>query len=422
TLSDPNDTWGTGTGGVGEAIFDIYYKDSLGNWVNADETDHFTPTNGVLKVDGLPLGTYYAVEVQAPNGYLLDQTPIKFVLDGTTNAVQTYTFPNDKKLTVTKEVVTEGDDTGNIYNWKITADIPGNAQNLISYAVTDKYENQKDVTITSVVATNGTNTLTLASTDYTTSTGTGTLTVTLTSEGIAKLDPYTSLEINVTSTIADDYSTGKVVNESSITYKYAYDPDDNDPNDEIPDDIPEPSDTYPTTISYPDPVNPEPDADNAKDEFTPATITISNYETGKSVELSGGVYEISRCSQHKDSDYSDDVVTLANLAPGEYTIKQLATKSGYYVEEDAAKNTKTIYIDKDGTVYEGTEASHTTVLANNKVIFYNDPTVEGFNLPFTGTTATIVFTIAGIGVMGGALFFFIFFKKRDKDEEDKENA
>lgn len=424
TLSDPNDTWGTGTGGVGEAIFDIYYKDTLGNWV---KKQNFTTNNGVLQVDGLPLGTYYAVETQAPDGYLLDQTPIKFVLDGTSDAIQVNTFPNDKELEVAKEVMTDSNlITGKNYMWKITADIPDKAENLISYAVTDTYENQESVAIASVIATDGTNSKTLALTeDYTVSTGNGTLTVTLTPAGIGKLDDYTSLEITVTSTIVGDYTAGKVKNSSSIAYKYAFNPDDNDNTtggDEIPDDIPDPDkvDNYPGITSYPDPSDPDYPPEGTYDEFTPATITISNVDKNDTSKELTGTFEVSRCSEYSD-DAETKLVTLANLAPGVYTIKQISTQSGYYVEDDEAVNTKTIFIDKNGKVYEGTDNTGTE-LTDKKVIFYNEPTVEGFDLPFTGTTATIVFTIAGIGVMGGALFFFIFFKKRDKDEEEQENA
>lgn len=415
TLSDPDDVWGSN--GVGEAVFDIFYKDTLGNWVNVDENKHFVINdinNGILKVDGLPLGTYYAVEIDAPDGYLLDQTPIKFFLDGTnTNSVQTHEFVNDKELEVAKEVITSGTGTGLQYKWKITADVPQKTKNLLSYTITDKYTNLDITDIAIDGFTQGTH--------YTVEEDNvaGTVTIDFTKEGIAKLSG-SSIEIKVTSNKAG--SGASVANSAAIAYKYAYNPD---PDDTIPDDIPgiidpDDDDAYPEVKNYPvDPEHPDP---KTKDEFTPATITISNRETGKTTELTGGKYDVSRCSVHKDDDYDGEVVTLANLAPGEYTIKQLATQSGYYVEENAAKNTKTIFIAKDGTVYEGTAAVAGKELTDNTVIFYNDPTVSGFDLPFTGTTATIVFTIAGIGVMGGALFFFIFFKKRDKDEEEKENA
>lgn len=416
-------------GDITEATFDIFYTDSLGNWIDAGD---FTTTNGVLMVDGLALGKYYAVEKIAPTGYLLDKTPIEFNLDGSgTISQQVQTMSNDSELKVKKNVVTEGEGTGLHYKWKIEAEIPDKAQNLISYSVTDTYTNQKNVTIASVVATDGSERKTLGSGDYTTSTDTGTLTVTLTAAGIAKLGDYSSLEITVTSDIADNYESGKVINASSINYEYAYNPPADDPNnhdDDINQIIPDPDDP-----NDPDrPYTPDPKAypgngtdEDTTDEFVPATITISNVDAADgTTELSDGEYEIDRCSPHSDADDGDGdttITTLENLAPGVYTIEQTATQSGYFVDDPV--NPKTIFVDKDGTVYEGTAAVEGKELRGNKVIFKNSKTALGFELPFTGTIATRVFTIVGICLMGGALFFIIIlFKKRDEDEEEQNKA
>ncbi|WP_294480623.1 SpaA isopeptide-forming pilin-related protein [uncultured Ruminococcus sp.] len=404
-----SDTWDTSL----NATFKIYYQNTLDKWVEVGDFD--TDDNGIIQVDGLPLGTYYAIETEAPEGYLLDQTPIKFELDGTgVISKQFKTFTNDKELKVAKEVITSGDNTGLHYKWKITADVPEKTENLLSYTITDKYTNLNITNIAIDGFTEGS--------DYTVTndTATGTVTIVFTEDGIAKLSG-SSIEIIVTS---DNASTGDVANSAAIAYKYAFNPpadDPNTPDDDIYKVIPDPDTdpSYPTEKNYP--VDPDNPPAGTHDEFTPATITISNVDANNhDKELKNGKYEVSRCSPY-DDDNTTNVVTLENLAPGVYTIKQLATESGYYVENDVNKNTKTIFIDKDGKVYEGTDNTGTELTAK-KVIFYNDATISGFDLPFTGTTATIVFTIAGIGVMGGALFFFIFFKKRDKDEEEKENA
>ena len=404
-----SDTWDTSL----NATFKIYYQNTLDKWVEVGDFD--TDDNGIIQVDGLPLGTYYAIETEAPEGYLLDQTPIKFELDGTgVISKQFKTFTNDKELKVAKEVITSGDNTGLHYKWKITADVPEKTENLLSYTITDKYTNLNITNIAIDGFTEGS--------DYTVTndTATGTVTIVFTEDGIAKLSG-SSIEIIVTS---DNASTGDVANSAAIAYKYAFNPpadDPNTPDDDIYKVIPDPDTdpSYPTEKNYP--VDPDNPPAGTHDEFTPATITISNVDANNhDKELKNGKYEVSRCSPY-DDDNTTNVVTLENLAPGVYTIKQLATESGYYVENDVNKNTKTVFIDKDGKVYEGTDNTGTELTAK-KVIFYNDATISGFDLPFTGTTATIVFTIAGIGVMGGALFFFIFFKKRDKDEEEKENA
>lgn len=396
------------------AIFDIWYKDNLNHWVNAAPAEGYPTTDGVLIVDGLPLGTYYAVERTAPNHYLLDQEPVVFELDGSGDMdKQVKTFRNDRELKVTKEVVTEGTNTGLNYKWKITADLPEKTGKLLSYSVTDTYTNLKNVTIDSVMV--GSTALTFAadgSADYHTTTEGNSITVVI--DDLTKLTGE-SVVINVSSVIADGYTDGQVTNESSLAYQYAYNPPAEDPNDDIPDDIPDPDDEDPDIINYPGDGS-DPDT---TDGFTPATIYISNYETGTSTELEVGSYNVTRCSPYDDADYTEDYVTLVNLAPGEYVITQETTKSGYLIDSTP----KYIYIAKNGTVYEGTEASHETPLAGNRVIFYNDKTATGFELPFTGTTATIVFTVTGIAIMAGAAFFIIIlFKKRDEEEEEQKNA
>ena len=405
TLSDDTDTWAE----VGEAKFDIYYKDTLGNWVNVDRTNHFTTTNGVLKVDGLPLGTYYAVEVEAPTGYLLDQTPVVFTLDGTADADQLADFVNDKKLTVDK--VIDEDGGGHTYNWTITADVPSKVENLLSYKITDTYtETLTDINVESV----GTLTTNLYTVDDSIP---GKIVITLTADGIAALAGQTSIEVKISSKLGT-YTSGEITNSANIDYKYAFNPDDddNDPDtgdDVIPDVIPDPDDDedYPTEISYPD--NGE---DPVEASFVPTTIILSNVDVG-GTELTDGAYEVPNCSPYRDdTDLSTDTVSVLNMAPGKYTITQTATKSGYLIDSP-----KTIFIDTNGNVYLGEDANGTP-LPDKTVVFVNEKTATGFELPFTGSTATIVFTIAGIGVMGGALFFFIFFKKRDKDEEEQENA
>lgn len=404
TLSDDTDTWAE----VGEAKFDIYYKDTLGNWVNVDRTNHFTTTNGVLKVDGLPLGTYYAVEVEAPTGYLLDQTPVVFTLDGTAGAVQLADFVNDKKLTATK--VIDEDGGGHTYNWTITADVPSKVENLLSYKITDTYTaTLTDINVESV----GTLTTDLYTVDDSIP---GKIVITLTADGIAALAGQTSIEVKISSKLGT-YTSGEITNSANIDYKYAFDPDDHDDDpdgpDVIPDEIPDPDDDedYPTEISYPGPGDPV-----VEDSFVPTTIILSNVDVG-GTELTDGAYEVPNCSPYRDdTDPNTDTVSVLNMAPGKYTITQTATKSGYLIDSP-----KTIFIATDGSVYLGEDANGTP-LPNKTVVFVNEKTATGFELPFTGTTATIVFTIAGIGVMGGALFFFIFFKKRDKDEEEQENA
>ena len=402
------------------AVFNIFYEGANGEWVNAGDFE--TDDHGVILVDGLALGKYYAVEKTAPDGYLLDKKPIEFNLDGSgliENQVKE--FVNDKTLTAAKVIDVDG--KGEDYNWTITTDIPSKAYNLVSYIVTDTFTSTlTDVNVESVMVGSSV----VDEEDYTVDDSQN-------GKVIVKIDDMTALAggsaltIKVSSKIGT-YSSGNVTNSASLKYQYAYDPDE---EDTIPDDIPgivepEPYDPEDPTAAYPDPI----ETDTASDSFTPATIKIKNVD-GDGTELPDGKYDITGFSEHNDAeddgDTTDNILTFSNIAPGHYTIKQTGTKSGYFIDTD---NPKYIYIDKAGNVYLTENATATTgdLLTNdtessNEIVFTNLKTATGFELPFTGTTATIVFTVTGIAIMAGAAFFIIIlFKKRDEEEEEQKNA
>jgi len=417
---------------AGRAGFNAYFKNQLGKWekvmnsAGSEAQVYYTNASGEVIVDGLPLGDYCLVEVDAPDGYLLNSNPVEFSLKGGSGVSgnnQTGTLVNDKELTVKKEIAytTGGNGYGQTYKWTITADIPSQPANLIKYEITDEYTNLKDVEVESIDG--------LTTNDYTVTPGTGKIVISIKTP---KTLSGSSLKINVTSKLADGLAGNTAVtNEASIKYQYAYDPDPTvDPTD-IPEPDPnDPTNPYPAPINYPaDPTNPDPDTVAT---FTPKTITISNIASDTNEELTGS-FDITSFSIHSDDETgtsavdavaNDNKLTLSNLAPGIYTITQKSTQSGYSI---ANPDTKNIFIAENGKVYEGTDATTGTEITAGSdgtyvVTFLNDPVTAGFNLPFTGTTATIVFSITGILLMAGTAFFiFIILKKRDDDEEEQEN-
>lgn len=419
---------------AGRAGFNAYFKNQLGKWekvmnsAGSEAQVYYTNANGEVIVDGLPLGDYCLVEVDAPDGYLLNSNPVEFSLKGGSGVSgnnQTGTLVNDKELTVKKEIAytTEGNGYGQTYKWTITADVPSQTGNLIKYEITDEYTNLKDVEVDSIDG--------LEDTAYTVKPDTGKIVISIKNP---KNLTGTSLKINVTSKLADEVASGSdVTNKSSIKYQYAYDPDPAvDPTD-IPEPNPDaPTNPYPAPINYPvDPTNPDSDTVAT---FTPKTIIISNVDsTDTSNELTGS-FDITNFSIHvddssdaatiDDGDKTDKRLTLKDLAPGKYTITQKSTESGYSI---ASPDSKTIFIAENGKVYEGSDATGAEITAETdgtyKITFLNAPITSGFNLPFTGTTATIVFSITGILLMAGTAFFiFIILKKKDEEEEEKENS
>ncbi|MCR4638370.1 SpaA isopeptide-forming pilin-related protein [Ruminococcus sp.] len=417
---------------VSNAKYKLYYKDATNKWVAGSAT-YTTNESGQIVVTGLPLGDYYFVEqTPVPTGYLLDQTPLGFTINGSTAA--TVNATNDKELKVSKNIAKDG--AGTAYNWKIEADVPSKASNLISYSVTDTYTYLSGVSVSKVSVTDGTTITDLTSgTDYSVVSGTGTVKVTI--DDLSELTGKTKVIIDITSAQNTDSTHTTATNSASIRYEYAYDPDDTNPTPNIPD-IPDPDDpgsTYPTPITYPTPGGTEPDPDDPtspKDQVTPGTFTISNVN-GNS-ELGGASYEVRDMTGNTvyaspvDSTSEPYIATVSNLAPGYYKIYQVGVDPDHLLNDVPI----TIYVGKDGNIYDSDTAtapiSNTVTGQNsdnpiaNRVKFVNEPKSTSFNLPFTGTTATIVFSITGILLMAGTAFFiFIILKKRDDDEEEQEN-
>lgn len=441
------------------AEYQVYYKNSLGNWVAAANT-YTTDANGKICITGLPIGKYYFVEKTAPNttagnakNYLLDQEPIAFEINGTSKPAD-LNVTNDSELTVSKVISKDGQ--GANYNWTITAEIPEDYKNLVSYKIKDEYDSNivlnrthptdstaADADANAVIVKQGDTELTRG-THYTAAItdasggNRANIIVMLTPVGLNALTSGTDLTVTVRSLADANYLSGtEISNKASIDYQYAYDPgkdpeldgDDTVPDDPDKDDIiaagpipdPDPADPDPTKPNNP-PINSYPSATDPDVEakFTPATITISNVSSDDTAtpktELAGASYEITGCSVHADG--TGDVVVLNNLAPGLYTITQKSVDSGHKIN-DTAKN---IYIDTDGKVYEGNNNTGSLLGdVNATVVFVNDPVTAGFNLPFTGTTATIVFSVTGLIIMAGTLFFFfVILKKRDDDDEEEQ--
>ena len=397
-----------------DATFKVYSTDTMGNWINCGEYD--VDETGKINIDGLPYGTYYLYETDAPTGYLKNSKPIKFVLDGTSNSIQKVDFTNDKELKVAK--VIDKDGGGHTYNWTITADLPDeNPENLMSYSVTDTYTNLDQVAINSVKV--GSKTL-VANDDYHISTSDNSITVII--DDLSELEVAGgSVVIKVTSVIPDGYTDGNVTNASSLSYQYAYDPT-TGPSD-LPDDIPglpDPNPEIPNDPDNPDVINypgSTPDPDTVA-TVTPGSITISNVDFEDEHELQSGAYDVPGCSSYTDSTSDPYLAHVYNMAPGKYIITQTGTETGYNTADPI-----TIYIDTNGQAYLGESADPEKILTGNVVTFKNMKTASGFQLPFTGTTATMVFTVTGIALMAGAAFFiFIIFKKRDEDEEEQEKA
>jgi len=406
TLSD-----GTAMSSSVKATFDAYYKNATDVWTKAGT--YYTDQYGKLTIDGLPLGKYYLVETAVPTvsgkEYMLDSTPIEFNIDGVNPA--TASRVNQEILSVTKEIANDGAGVGK-YNWTITGSVPTEPTDIpkiSDYKIIDTYAG---VTITGVsVNISGITQIDdNAAFDPTVKqfkavdNGTDTLTITF-SQAAINAFPTTGVVVTVNSTL--NANVASATNSAEVQYKFGA------------------TDTSPVISPTPQPTSYPTGADKIDDDdtVTPATLIISNHGSG---ELEGASYEITDASDisfatpitatDSASNNPADTAVVANLAPGHYFVHQTGVGAGYVKSDEVIE----IFVGKNGTIYKDSGLSQ-EFDTHNTVVFANTAD-GGFALPFTGTTATIVFSITGILLMAGTAFFiFIILKKRDDDEEEQEN-
>ncbi len=402
--------------------FKVYYKNAAGKWEAAKDsngtdkvytTKSETGAEGTITITGLPVGDYYFVEQAAPTGYLLDQKPVPFTITGSTAASSVEAL-NDAKLTVKSETANDaaGDQS---YNWTITADVPSKPANLASYVIKGTLVNlDSGNTTVTIDGLNARDFSVVINND-------NTFEITITNP--SALQANTPLVINLNSKVLDPYSNAS--SNASIEYEYVYNPGAGDP--EIPD-IPDPDDQsyVPIKETY-DPSTPA--------GLTLKTFTVSNVGSDdQTAELGDSTYTITGIGVTPAftatlTDKADNAASnpgqseIVNYAPGKYTVAQTAVKNGYILNDTV----KTIFITADGKMYEDTNGdgilnanqNDDNDISTGGLVFINQKTNNNFALPFTGTTATRVFTVTGICVMlaaGG--FIFMVLRKKEEDEED----
>lgn len=411
---------------------------------NTADTKYSTVTvgakGGVLAVDGLPTdnngttATYCFVEKSGIT--LTDGTVIPFnskaytfqavknqsstiVTDASaadfgtftygagTAAAYTFTADNSKEPTIGKTVTTSAgtkvQGNGGTYNigdtvvWDITTDIPADIDTYTKYEVTDTIDSALDITDEDITVSGaGIDNLT-AGTDYDVTLVDGVLKFEILNfeaawaEGVLTITLSTTINkdaVAVTSTPADPTDDAAIDNQATLTF-----------TNEIK-------------------------TDETKDSDHPyvytAGLNIVKYETGTTTALDGVEFDLFRVesdelapvklTQGDDGVYypstyefdDNEVVTDDN---GAIKVKGLAAGNYVLVETKTKDNYQLLTQGFDYTVNDTSFATATPI--------YN---VKQPNLPLTGGMGTILFTVAGLALIGGGAFFFIRSRKTRKEE------
>lgn len=431
-------------------------SDDSVTWTNVGS--YTTESNGTINVNDLAPNDYRFIEtgLGENNGYILNGKPYEFTVqnDGKIKVdskeptdIATITADNEKPDL--KKEVKNGNtyenaadaSIGDMVEWKVSASVPSNVDQLEKYSITDKMSSaltwvEAEAALNITYKSNGTP-VNAETTDYTLIKPTdnqegGSWTIEFTEAGKTKLktNNISSIEVTFKTKLNEKANIGSAgnLNDAQLDYSNAI---------------------YPLV----DPTNPnygkKPGEDHIKDQakvysFAIDMTKVDGNNTATKLEdvyfdlykYSGTVTEPTE-SDLKGSGKKINTTDLVTDINGKITVKGLENGNYYLVETKAAAGGYNLLkapvkvviaqeysVEKKTTVTkdaEGNVTSTTTVV--NKTFTGGDEnnagtysvTIEnrkGFTLPKTGDIGTAMFLIIGIGGMLAAVYIMLRGRKR----------
>lgn len=431
-------------------------SDDSVTWTNVGS--YTTESDGTINVNDLAPNDYRFIEtgLGENNGYILNGKPYEFTVQndgkikvGSKEPTDIATITADNEKPDLKKEVKNGNtyenaadaSIGDMVEWKVSASVPSNVDQLEKYSITDKMSSaltwvEAEAALNITYKSNGTS-VNAETTDYTLIKPTdnqegGSWTIEFTEAGKTKLktNNISSIEVTFKTKLNEKANIGNAgnLNDAQLDYSNAI---------------------YPLV----DPTNPndgkKPGEDHIKDQakvysFAIDMTKVDGNNTATKLECvhfdlykySGTVTEPTE-SDLKGSGKKINTTDLVTDINGKITVKGLENGNYYLVETKAAAGGYNLLkapvkvviaqeysVEKKTTVTkdaEGNVTSTTTVV--NKTFTGGDEnnagtysvTIEnrkGFTLPKTGDIGTAMFLIIGIGGMLAAVYIMLRGRKR----------
>lgn len=431
-------------------------SDDSVTWTNVGS--YTTESDGTINVNDLAPNDYRFIEtgLGENNGYILNRKPYEFTVQndgkikvGSKEPTDIATITADNEKPDLKKEVKNGNtyenaadaSIGDMVEWKVSASVPSNVDQLEKYSITDKMSSaltwvEAEAALNITYKSNGTP-VNAETTDYTLIKPTdnqegGSWTIEFTEAGKTKLktNNISSIEVTFKTKLNEKANIGSAgnLNDAQLDYSNAI---------------------YPLV----DPTNPndgkKPGEDHIKDQAKVYSFAIDMTKVdgnNTATKLEGVQFDLYKYSgtvtEPTESDLkgsgkkinTTDLVTDIN---GKITVKGLENGNYYLVETKAAAGGYNLLkapvkvviaqeysVEKKTTVTkdaEGNVTSTTTVV--NKTFTGGDEnnagtysvTIEnrkGFTLPKTGDIGTAMFLIIGIGGMLAAVYIMLRGRKR----------
>lgn len=394
--------------------------------VDYSSTAKIAQKDGVIAVDGLPVGTYVFKETTqaeynaetlplAPEfeftvtkGQNGDVTLTETDFATTSGTVTTDIRDNSSTPTITKVVGTTNAsvplngntaktfEIGEDVPYTITTSAPADITTYKTYTITDKLDTQLTFKSGSVVVKNGTTTLSATDGDYNLTEPSVdnqyTLTVALTDAGIAKLAANSSVTVDFTATINDTAAINTAIpNTAKISWTNA-----NDRTGE-----PESTPVYVATLEL---KTVKVDSANANGLGGAEFKLELNGTPVKFTKTAEGKYKVAANGTDTLTSATDGTLNISGLKADSYTLTETKAPQGYQLL--VAPLTMVVNENSNTAVSVSVESTDVRMIKN----------VKQPDLPLTGGMGTILFTVAGLALIGGSAFFFIRSRKSRKEE------
>lgn len=370
--------------------------------------------DGVIAVDGLPVGTYAFIEtdaaqVVAGKNLPVDSTPRVFTVsqgynvDVTTaetgfgtivkitagdDGTYSFTMDNSSEPTVSKAVDKTNAQIGEDVTWTITPVVPADIATYQKYIVTDQIVDELDIKDASAVTVTATGATLTKDTDYTITVVNKLVTVDFTAAGRAALATATELKIAIVTQInSSAVADQAITNMAELEYQNSFQTESN----KTPSNGPET-----TTGAF---KIEKVDAADSTEKLDGVAFTLTDNNgvaVGVTYDATNKIYVVDPTSNSNTVVTANGgIILVKGLAYKTYTLTETKTNNGYQLL------TAPVNI----PVERGTSAEAITI-----------ENVKQPNLPLTGGMGTILFSVAGIALIGGAAFFFIRSRKTRKEE------
>lgn len=320
---------------------------------------------------------------------------------------------------------------GDTVNYVITADVPSypdNATNKV-FTVGDKLSSGLSLDTTSIVVKVGETTLTVVNGDYTlntTATDDYTFLITFDYDKVVEAsNGATQVTVTYSATVNQNAFTEDALGNTAFV-GFANDPFDSNSSDT--------ETTEKEVYTYGFVINKKADntdgkALNAKFSVFESDSTDTDRAAVGFVMVENGVYRPFITGEDTGTPVTEletynGILEIQGIDLDTYYLKEVATEAGYVLPEndfivELTDDNNDGYIDQTGTSISGVEINghataniinYTNFTLPDKATFeiYNIPSDDaGFQLPTTGGMGTMIFTIAGILLMGGAVALIV---------------